>query len=123
MQTSPTVATKRPGSFIVMILLRALNGFFGMFTGALLLTSSDVALMGGVVLSLSILSLLLIVGLWVLQPWARRLTIGLIALTLPMGVLGIFMSGGRDPGTYLGIIGDSYTLYLLFQPRIKQLFA
>jgi hypothetical protein len=40
-----------------------------------------------------------------------------------MGVLGIFMSGGRDPGTYLGIIGDSYTLYLLFQPRIKQLFA
>ena len=119
---STTVAT-RPGSFVVMIALRVLNSLVSMFTGAMLMTSPDVALAGGVVLTLSILSLLLAVGLWLLRPWARRLTFGLIVLTLPLGVLGVVMSGGRDPSTYLGIVGDAFTFYLLLQPRIKQLFA
>lgn len=120
-----SVQVKRPGVIVVLVVLRVLNALFGLLTAFLLLSSRapDVLVVGTAIASLSILSLIFTVGLWMLRRWARLLTIGLAMVGLPLSIFGIVASGGRDPGTYLGVIQELFTLYVLFQPRIKHLFT
>jgi hypothetical protein len=55
--------------------------------------------------------------------WARWMAIIVSIAVIPMSVFGIVMSGGRDPGTYLGLVAAAMALFGLFQPRIQQLFS
>ena len=125
MNTQSALQAKRPGLIVVMVVLRVLNALFGLLTAFLLLSSRapDVVVIGTVVASFSILSLIFTVGLWMLRRWARLLTIGLAIVGLPLAIFGIVASGGRDPGTYLGVVQDLFTLYVLFHPRIRHLFT
>ena len=125
MSTQSVLQAKRPGMVVVMVVLRVVNALFGLLTAFMLLSSgaSDVLVIGTVVATLSILSLIFTVGLWMLRRWARLLTIGLAIVGLPLAIFGIVASGGRDPGTYLGVVQEVFTLYVLFHPRIKHLFT
>ena len=125
MNTQSALQAKRPGLIVIMVVLRVVNALFGLLTAFLLLSSGapDVLVVGTMVASLSILNLIFTVGLWMLRRWARLLTIGLAIVGLPLAIFGIIASGGRDPGTYLGVVQELFTLYVLFLPRIKPLFT
>jgi len=106
-----------------MVALRVINILLGLLTGFFLTTSDDLRVIGIVITTISLLGLIFTVGLWMLRRWARLLTLALIVVTLPFSIFGIVMSGGRDPGTYLGVVTELFTLYVLFQPTIKRLFT
>lgn len=126
----------RPGMIVAIVVLNAIDGLFGTLTAALLLLTAisqgeiRVATGSGLplaipvaIMALSLLELVSAVGLWMLRRWARLLAIGVALPFTPLAAFGIVASGGRDPGTYLGVVTGLLTLYVLFQPRIKPLFT
>jgi len=126
----------RPGLLVTIVVLNSINGLFGILTATLLLLSSlgqgAIAGAGGltippaiplIIITLSLLAMLSAVGLWMLRRWARLLA---LAVSLPFGLLalfGIVASGGRDPGTYLGVVVALLTPAVLVQARIRGLFT
>ncbi len=126
----------RPGVIVALVVLKVINGLFGILTASMLLLShigqGEIRVAAPVgtipvavpiaIMVLSLLDLLGAVGLWMLRRWARLLA---IAVAPPFGLLaafGIVASGGRDPGTYLTVVVALLTLFVLLQPRIKHLF-
>jgi len=136
MTVQPTTQLHRPAPIVAIVVLRAIDGLFGLLTASLLLLSDlgqgAIEMAGGmilppviplVILTLSLLELLSAVGLWMLRRWARLLAIMMSPPFLVLSAFGIFASGGRDPGTYLGVGVGLATLYWLLQPRLKALFT
>lgn len=136
MSAHPMARLDRPGALVAVVVLKVINGLFGLLTASLLLLSHIsqgeirvAALVGTIpvavpiaIMALSLLELLGAVGLWMLRRWARLLA---ITVAPPFGLLaafGIVASGGRDPGTYLTVVVALLTLSVLLQPRIKHLF-
>ena len=123
---SPLAAqTKRPGAIVAVVVLHVINALFGLITATFLMSGGapDVLVVGMIITTVCVLSLIFSVGLWMLRRWARLMAIIVSVPFLPLSGFGIFASGGRDPGTYLGVVTCLVTLYVLFQPRIKQLFT
>jgi hypothetical protein len=120
-----TPQAKRPGLVIVVVALYLINMLFGLFTGILLITSGDPGVLpiGATVITIAVLELIFSIGLWMLRRWARWMAIIISILVIPIGIIGILMSGGRDPGTYLGIVAAVVALVGLFQPQIRSLFT
>ena len=125
MALQPTLQTKRPGLVTAIIALYLVNALFGLFTGILLVTSGDpgIPAIGATIITISVLQVIFSIGLCMLRRWARWMAIIMSILVIPMSIFGILMSGGRDPGTYLGIVAAVVTLVGLFQPRIRPLFT
>lgn len=125
MTLQSTPQAKRPGLVIVVVALYLINMLFGLFTGILLITSGDpgVLPLGATVLTIAVLELIFSIGLWMLRRWARWMAIVSSILVIPISIIGILMSGGRDPGTYLGIVAAVVALVGLFQPQIRPLFT
>lgn len=125
MDTHAVVQTQRPGLLVAMVVLRVVSELFGLLTAVLLLASGkpDGLVIGSVLTTIAVLLLFLAIGLWMLRRWARLLVLASMVVMLPLGLVGIVMSGGRDPSTYLGLVTDIFTIYVLFQPHIKRRFS
>lgn len=125
MATETLVQAKRPGMIVAMVILNVASALFGLLTAFFLLSSGrpEHQVTGTVLTTVSILSLIFAVGIWMLRRWARLLMIGLSIITLPLALFGIVASGGRDPGTYLTLVTGIFSLYVLFQSHIKRLFS
>ena len=137
MTPHPLAQPARPGIIVALVVLKVINGLFGILTASMLLLSRIgqgeirvAAIVGTIpvavplaIMALSLLELLGAAGLWMLRRWARLLA---IAVAPPFGLLaafGIVASGGRDPGTYLTVVVALLTLSVLVQPRIKHLYS
>lgn len=120
-----TAHAKRPGALVAVVVLTVVNALFGLITSTSLLSSGapDVLVVGIIITTICVLSLIFSVGLWMRRRWARLMAIVVSVPFLLLSGYGIFASGGRDPGTYLGVVTCLVTLAVLFQPRIKQLFT
>ena len=125
MNSPLTAQTKRPGALVAVVVLTVVNALFGLITSTFLLGSGapDVLITGVLITTLSVLSLIFAVGLWMLRRWARLLAIVISIPFLLLSIFGIFASGGRDPGTYLSVVTCLITLVVLFQPHIKRRFT
>jgi hypothetical protein len=125
MTLQSTQQAKRPGLVMVIVGLYLVNSLFGLFTGTLLISggSPSVLPIGATIITIAVLELIFSIGLWMFRRWARWMAIIISILVIPMSIFGILMSGGRDPGTYLGVVAAVVTLAGLFQPRIRQLFT
>ena len=125
MDSPLTAQTMRPGALVAVVVLNVVNALFGLVTSTFLLSSGapDVLVVGLIITTICVLSLIFSVGLWMLRRWARLMAIVVSVPFLLLAVFGIFASGGRDPGTYLSVVTCLVTLSVLFQPRIKQLFT
>ena len=123
---SPLAAqTKRPGAIVAVVVLQVINALFGLITATFLLSGGapDALVVGIFITTFCVLSLIFAVGLWMLRRWARLMALAVSIPFLLLAIFGIFASGGRDPGTYLTVLACLITLYVLIQPRIKQLFT
>ncbi len=125
MNSPLTAQIKRPGALVAVVMLTVVNALFGLITSTFLLGSGapDVLIPGVLITTLSVLSLIFAVGLWMLRRWARLMAILVSVPFLLLSIFGIFASGGRDPGTYLGVVTCLVTLVVLFQPHIKRRFT
>lgn len=136
MNLPPTAHFHRPGAIVALVVLRAIDGLFGLLTATLLLLSGlgqgAIGAAGGMtippaiplaIITLSLLELLSAVGLWMLRRWARLLALVTSPPFLLLSAFGIVASAGRDPGTYLGVVVGLLTLSVLLQPRLKPLFT
>jgi hypothetical protein len=125
MALQPTQPARRPGLVMAIVALYLINALFGLFTGILLMSSGDPGVLpiGATVITIAVLEIIFSIGLWMHRRWARWMAIVISILVIPISILGILMSGGRDPGTYLGLVAAVATLIVLFQPQIRPLFT
>ena len=130
MDAQPLAQARRPGTLVALVVLKVLNGLFGILTASLLLLSglgSGAAALGlgavvpALIMAFSLLDLFGAVGLWMLRRWARLLSLAVALLFTPLSAIGIVASGGRDPGTYLGVATGLLALAVLTRPSIVRL--
>ncbi len=67
MNTQSMAQTKRPGLLVAMVALRAINILLSLLTGFFLTTGEDVRVIGILIITVSMLSLIFTVGLWVTE--------------------------------------------------------
>ena len=116
---------KRPGIVTAIVILDVVTVVFAVPTAFLLLMSgeSGLAIPAILIITSSALKLIYAVGLWMLRRWARVMAIVVSALLVPFSIFGIVNSGGRDPGTFLGLVVAGLTLYALVQVRVRTAFT
>jgi hypothetical protein len=128
---------ERPTAVTVIAILQIIGAVFGilggvgaLFGGAILGTLGGsvesagtgfmVAIMGIVLLALSVVGLLLAIGLFQLKPWAWMGTLIVQALGLSIGVGSLNSGSGAN---ILGLIFAVVIIAVLLQPNIKRAFG
>lgn len=137
---------ERPAGVTLVAVLAFVSAFFlcfaafGMFLGGAILSSladrpglGMVAGMGGAIvgvvfLGIAVVDLVLGIGLWKLQNWARILTVILVSLGLILNALGLLRSvlhvhviAFLMQGIVIAI--DVWIVVYLLKPHVKQAFA
>lgn len=111
----------RPKSITVVVILNAINSMLMLVAGYFL--SADGLKVGTIFLSFGILTIISLVGVWMMRYWAWFLLIIMSVLGIPLSIYGIVGSGGSDPGTYLSGILAIYTLYALLSKGMREHFS
>lgn len=128
MHATNQIEGHRPGAIKALVVLKAISGLAAVATGVFLIAvnadsdqAADIGLGAGV-LVIGLVTVLLAVGLWMLRSWARKAALVLAPVFILASIAGVIGSGGRDPGTYISIVAEIFTLYVLLNAKWKRLY-
>lgn len=129
---------QRPTGVTILAVLAAIGGVFGLIgalgllAGGGLVAASGVAeasgvgglftIFGLISLVLSVLSLVLAYGFWMLKPWAWSLAIIVYGIDVVFTIISALQGGGLG-GAILPLAIRGIILYYLFTPDVKKAFG
>jgi hypothetical protein len=129
----------RPTGITVLAVLSAIGGVLGILGGSAAVfggaflgvagAAAGVGALGGllavvglIILALSIAQLFLAYGFWTIKPWAWRLGVALSAASIAFAVLQFLAVRQDFVGLLISVAINGIILYYLNQPEIRRLF-
>lgn len=125
----------RPLGVTILAILAAIGGVFGalggigiVFLGGVAATVTGglgaiVAILGLVLLALSVVELVLAYGFWMLRQWAWKLGFILEAAAVLLGIVQVLAGGSSISSLLVTVVVAGIILYYLNTPDVRKAFA
>lgn len=126
--SNPPASGRRPTGVTVLAVLAAIGGVIGLLgslgmMGLASLGGGFLAILGVLLLVLSVAYLAFAYGAWSLRPWAWSLGIGLSVGSIVLTLLQLTQGATDIVGALISIAISGVILYYLFTPQVKAAFG